>query len=294
MPSPYTFVVNLVGVLKRILREAPKVIPRYPKISKMASPRANLTKIASGTYGLACVDNESEALNKSEEFSTRFGAWILHVFYEDVALEIIAKSSIPEGFDVLLTGPDLRCLERIRAKIPNRDVYIFLTENTGRDILPFLLLCDLDFMKRYTCFIKLHTKKSPHLDYGNDWREKMLKILSLAVEDVEAYLDKFIGKPFLIGAETLPVTHRIMFNFFWMKRLTKDTSKIHSFIPGSMFIGNAEAIAAIASANLLQFSSEKEMGQLDGTFAHAVERFLGVIVEQAGGIVLNLSGRTSG
>jgi lipopolysaccharide biosynthesis protein len=60
-----------------------------------------------------------------------------------------------------------------------------------------------------------------------------------------------------------------------------DTERDH-FIAGSMFWARLEALRPLLDAHLGEWEFEAEAGQLDGTFAHAVERVFALAARHAG------------
>ena len=103
-------------------------------------------------------------------------ALMIHGFYVD-QLETMLTRLPPGGKKDGLPGLDLyvsTCKEKLntvqsllaRQKWPS--VYIASCPNRGRDIAPFLLHLLPAALKAGHCyFIKVHTKKSPHLHKGN-------------------------------------------------------------------------------------------------------------------------------
>ena len=57
------------------------------------------------------------------------------------------------------------------------------------------------------------------------------------------------------------------------------------FASGSMFWARASALEPILDAGLCSADFENENGQVDGTLAHSIERFLGWSVQASGGSI---------
>lgn len=214
-------------------------------------------------------------------------AIVIHAFYEDVFLEVLEclKTTENVSFKLYVTTT-LEKEEKIRA-ILNKYSYDFLlrvVENRGRDILPFLKIIKDVIEFGHQFFVKVHTKKSLHRSDGHLWRDdlfsKLLKNESLA------YSIDYLKKNHDIGI-LCPEGHLVDMSYFVgsnAKRIAErslrmgvdlnDLSHI-SFSAGSMF--SARVSAVIPLINVVSESDfEDEQGQVDGTFAHVIERLFSV------------------
>jgi len=285
---------NVWLLTRRVFREIPLVYPRKSKPPRFREPRAIASFVEPGIYKLEARESttrSSEELLQIQKKQPSSGELvIMHVYYEEVARYIINRMKFPKEVSFILTGSNLEILKRTRSELKNPNCTIFLVENRGRDIYPFLLLCDLDELTGYSWFWKLHTKRSPHLGSGRVWLDEILDGLIAGRSELAKSKIWAQYPPWLFGHKTLKVTHRKFFNFFWMRTLGKEIMESDVFIPGTMFIGNAGALKAIREQHLIKFMPEEERGQLDGTFVHAVERVLGVIIRRGNGQVLKSGG----
>jgi lipopolysaccharide biosynthesis protein len=66
------------------------------------------------------------------------------------------------------------------------------------------------------------------------------------------------------------------------------------FISGSMFWARLPSLHPLLDASLSEYDFETEAGQIDGTFAHAVERVFGICAKDAGFTVRDTSFTTKG
>ena len=93
-------------------------------------------------------------------------AIVLHVFYLDVFLEIIdlLKNSDFQDFKLFITTPEF-LKEEISTilKAGSFQHSIFIIDNRGRDVLPFLKILQYVFDEGYELILKIHTKRSNHL-----------------------------------------------------------------------------------------------------------------------------------
>lgn len=163
-----------------------------------------------------------------------------------------------------------------------------ITENKGRDILPFLDAFH-KFIKpnKYKLFCKVHTKKSLHRPDGDDWRGKIYKELFCHKEALLIFNgNKKVG---MVAPEhsltDLSIKEIHLGNIFWLDAIFK---KLHAedmigtyntvFPAGSMFWGRTSAFSKLDLLKPIQSRFEPEVGQLDGTLAHAFERVFGFLV----------------
>lgn len=285
----------LISSLKRSVLEIPKVYPRIPKRPQGQRVYANLRPIDAGVFELSVGTQKTAQTSEIESAikqTTSKEALILHAFYADVALEILAKVDPDSSVDLVLTGSDLEVLKKVMGSRPQNNCVAFKCENVGRDVFPFLLLSDLHFVSQYELVWKLHTKKSPHVNYGQEWLSRSISGLMELRSQYSAILERFgTDIPLMFGVDSLDMRHRLLFNYFWMKALVGKVPKNRRFFPGSMFICNGLAIQAICEANLIRYRPDGENGQLDGTFAHAVERIFGYLVESRLGKMINFESK---
>lgn len=162
-------------------------------------------------------------------------------------------------------------------------------ENRGRDIRPFLYVAGKLLDQGEDVVLKLHTKRSPHRGDGRTWRDDLLRKLvdpARSRRILDAFLaDKGIGmvppeghvlptRPYLGGnGENLSALRTRL-------GLRSSTTLAEAFVSGSMFWARLDALRPLLDAHLDDWLFEPESGQIDCTFAHAVERiFLDCILE---------------
>src|SRR5262249_49799582 len=124
-------------------------------------------------------------------------AVVLHLFYLDLWPQICRHlRMIEEPFDLIVSVPDDRRDEAeavIQADLPSSQV--IGVENRGRDIGPFLDLLRSGRLDRYDYLCKIHGKKSPHRDDGNEWRRDLLDDLLGGPEAVRHLIGWFDANP---------------------------------------------------------------------------------------------------
>ena len=160
-------------------------------------------------------------------------------------------------------------------------------ENRGRDILPFLRLATRLLDEGEKIVLKLHTKQSLHRRDGETWRRELLELL-LPQGRTAGLAAAFSNDPTL--GLLAPEGHVQPMHYYWganednVRCLATRTgirlpeTDSDRFIAGSMFWARLEALRPLLDAHLDEWEFEAEQGQVDGTFAHALERmFLSLI-----------------
>ncbi|MEA9587204.1 glycoside hydrolase family 99-like domain-containing protein [Xanthomonas sp. WHRI 10064A] len=217
---------------------------------------------------------------------------VLHAWYLDVLdemLDAIVQMDVPLRL-VITTEPTLA--KQVRQRVEQRELHAEVEgfENRGRDVLPFLHVANRLLDEGEQLIVKLHTKKSTHRNDGEVWRREMLAAL-LAQRHVSAIVDAFATDPLLglvaPAEHVLPVADFVGANadaldYLAVRTGTTAVVEQSQFASGSMFWARLEALRPLLDAHLHPSEFESEQGQIDGTLAHAVERFVGVTVEQSG------------
>lgn len=250
------------------------------------------------------LDTFLEKINK--EFRPKKSAVaILHVYYEDVAFEILNKYliNLNDNIDLIITlrqDYSEKFVNTVKNKFPQ--VYFIAVENRGRDIKPFIetLYTLRQFGYKYAC--KIHTKKSLHMKDGDAWRENMINDLIGNNNSVMSILNLFdINKNLGVYAPrnsltdlSIPdvnVDNRKWLNILFSRlNLSQRSVSYDTFFPaGSMYWFRVSAIEGLTElVNTDEF--ELEAGQLDGTLAHSLERTIGLIVEKNGYTIVENKG----
>jgi glycosyltransferase involved in cell wall biosynthesis len=218
---------------------------------------------------------------------------ILHLYYPNMWNDILSYlSNLDKKFDLFVTIPyDVDISEDIiREGFPQ--AYIYRCENRGRDIAPFLAVFSVVSKLGYTYMCKIHTKKSLHIGSGDQWQHDMLDKL-LGSHEIISRIKRSLDEHSDWGL-IAPKGHVAPNNYFWRQNeqnvvklansfnipMTGDTR--FSFVAGTMFWFRTEALSMLTDTNQLQLGFEPELGQQDGTLAHAYERFFGMLSNYAG------------
>lgn len=217
---------------------------------------------------------------------------VIHAWYMDAFDEILG-SLIDSGLDwrlVVTTTPEHADAVRARLDAFPMASEMDVTENRGRDILPFLRIANRLLDEGVEVVLKLHTKQSAHLNNGDGWRHELIErliggsrarnILDLfskqsdlglaAAEGHLLELDSYLGS----NAENI--------GYLTLRMGVADQTTNDDFTSGSMFWVRLEALRPLLDAHLDESEFEPESGQIDGTLAHAIERVFTLSVNAAG------------
>lgn len=218
---------------------------------------------------------------------------VIHAWYPDAfgdILDALGASGMPMRL-VVTTGSEQA--GQVAAELARRDMTAELEihENRGRDILPFLRVADRLLDEGGEVVLKLHTKHSPHRADGADWRGELLERLASPAR-VQQITRAFQDDPGL--GLVAPEGHVQPLHYYWganrdnvhylATRLgipAPDADSDH-FVSGSMFWVRLEGLRPLLDAHLDEWEFEAEAGQVDGTFAHAVERVFSLCVRNHG------------
>ena len=228
-----------------------------------------------------------ETLDTRSEYAV--GA-ILHVHFMDIAEGLITSLSHIGNLEkvfVTYNNPnyesELRNLveQNLRA---GTDLTLLLVENRGRDVLPFLRILDhIESNPAQKCdaYLKLHTKKSTHLEGGGGyWRDDLIRsLVPPNVDEISQYVASNSNLGFvaplrwIAAAESWGRNKKNVKSL--MKRAGYKTRTKLLFPAGTMFWFNSNLIDLLKPINIQPEEFEAEKGQIDGTAAHAFERIIG-------------------
>lgn len=216
----------------------------------------------------------------------------LHLFYPELWPELnAALCRMPEAWDLFVSVPDFAVtpvLAEIAKAVPR--VRFLPCSNRGRDVLPWLRWLDAGAFDRYDWVCKLHTKRSPHMRDGAQWRARLLGGLLGTAPTLASRLAQLRAQPAtgIAGPADALVrpeqagwagTNRPMLETL-RRRLALPPSGDQAFFAGTMFWFRPAAVAGLRALAAAPFSPET--GQTDGTLAHATERLVVAAVRAAG------------
>lgn len=251
-------------------------------------------------YGFSYLEATRNALLRTtdiedteEYFDNDILAVVIHSFYPDVLEEIIEKITDIKDVDVKIyvTTPDDKYDENLSIlEQSGLDFEVVSCANRGRDVLPFIHALERVFESRHKGLLKLHTKKSTHRQDGNVWRNDLYtKLLDSETMKRVTEVFKVNSEVGLVG----PAGHSLKMEDFWganeytvseiAMQVGISNAEISelNFFGGTMFYAKTSALVLLHQI-IDETRFEAEIGQTDGTYAHAIERVLSVLMNAQG------------
>jgi lipopolysaccharide biosynthesis protein len=234
----------------------------------------------SNQYKERIVGVRSENVKSSESSI----AVIIHSFYPDILIEILnyLERSDLNNLKLYITTPEDKYDETKNIlKLRAIEYRIFIVENLGRDILPFLHVLPEVIHNKHDIVLKLHTKKSNHLNRKDEWKDRLFENL-IGHGRLQKAIQIFNNNP-EIGA-IAPTGNILTMRYNYGANADRVRSLAHSlgvedaqlgdlsFIAGSMFYIKTVALLPLMALNISEADFETEAGQTDGTMAHVIER----------------------
>ncbi len=223
----------------------------------------------------------------------------LHVFYPEMIEEFAAQLKAArrkQPLDLILTVPDTWSLADAKLAVTKLKPVRFLPcANRGRDVFPFLTALKEGLQMGYSVGCKLHSKKSPQMVDGDKWRHRLVDGL-LGKLALTAVQKGFIAEAHVAlaapTAEFATMTGEFVMQDNMqqsrdlMAALGQASAPLDEFVAGTMFWFRFAALEPMAQLGYTDAHFGPELGQLDGTLAHAFERVFVAYVKAAGASVL--------
>ncbi|MBZ4023552.1 glycosyl transferase family 1 [Rhodobacter sp. TJ_12] len=225
-------------------------------------------------------------------------AVVAHVYYPDLWPEFAARLNALEiDYDLFVTltyrGAETDELaEEIGAAFPQATVV--QVANRGRDILPFLRLVNAGALDGYEAVCKIHTKKSPHREDGDKWRNHLIggilpetglaDLLERFTADSEAAFWVADGQHFT-STEWWGSNYEITRHLLQRVEIDCPWDSL-SFPAGSIYWLKPLMVGMLKALRLNEDHFEIEAAQVDATLAHGLERAMGGLARAAGQRIL--------
>lgn len=240
-------------------------------------------------YGYAWLQAVKDAHKKIEVAIEKKLAIVIHAFYPEILDEILSDLNwvleVKVNIYITTTTDKFEVMKDVASKY-NYPTSLHSFENHGRDVLPFLKVMPKVVEDRNEYLIKIHTKKSLHRDDGDSWRQEIYgQLLSMGMY-VRA-IDMFENDKDI--AMISPDGNLVPISYYWgsnEKNVLKlceqyninfDKNAEYKFIAGTMFLAKVKLFEKMLNDLMIKDELfEMENNQVDGTLAHAYERFFGI------------------
>lgn len=212
---------------------------------------------------------------------------VFHIFYEDVALEVIARLKNCHMDHEIYISHSHDLSREIMAALDELTVPIHLlqTDNIGMDVYPFLAMLEHFSLYDAGIICKLHTKRGEGV-IGETWKSELFDSilgdgsrLALNVELMEEN-----PQLLLLGAESTYLSaHKAMkgnfHHIFEINRssLYADLRQDWGFFAGTIFLARSKIFKSLPPASMIRQSFAMGATQGDGEYAHACERLFGLL-----------------
>jgi lipopolysaccharide biosynthesis protein len=298
--SPIRISAGRARVLKRRIRSLPRRLRGRDTVSSFSSvglfapaaPRpGSLATVDSPLLARPHLATRSDVEQPPADRRARILV-VAHVYYPEVWPDIEDRlARLPERYDLVVT------LVRGRAESLEREILrrfpearIHIRDNYGRDLASILELADLRIFEGYDAVLKVHTKRSPHRLDGDGWRVALLDGVLPSPEGVQRILellrtDRGVGMVVpggsLKGAETWGSDRELVEALAARIPLAFDPDQLE-YSAGSMYWIKPWVLQRLSDLRLDREHFESEANHLDGSTAHALERFIGIVAKQSG------------
>jgi glycosyltransferase involved in cell wall biosynthesis len=217
-------------------------------------------------------------------------AVVLHLFYTELFDEIRTNLDfLGNNFDLYVSVPEEKAnfIETIKSYYP--DARILKVENRGRDLAPFLEFLKIILPLEYEFLLKIHTKETIHRPDGISWRKDVFSKLLGSENQIKIIKKIFSKNPSL--AMIGPKDHVLDSRYYMGSNRDKVQSLLYkagypqsipesfSFVASTMFWAKPDIFIPLLKMEIETDNFEPEPLSADGCLPHALERFLGLLVE---------------
>ena len=230
---------------------------------------------------------------------------VCHLFHADLAEWMLsALGGIDLSADVYISTDTPKKADFIRgvfSRWEKGSVAVRVVENRGRDIAPKLITF-ADVYAQHDLVLLLHSKKSPHYDFGEAWRDYLVQSLagsSAIVNSVLAIFDTCPSVGMVIPQHYSGLRAVSRLDWGWnFRKARRLASRMNIDISadgyidmpsGSMLWARPQALKPFLNLHLSFDDFPAEPLPDDGTLAHCIERLFLFACEKAGYTWLKVS-----
>lgn len=254
-------------------------------------------------YGYAWLESIRNAHTITTELQKIRTALVVHAYYPEILQEIMDSilwmSKKTTSIYLTTNASQEQAVRKILSKY-DYNVYIFVVENRGRDVLPFIQILPQVLSDGTDLVLKIHTKKSLHRIDGDLWRKELYGVLLSHQFITETQVALVTDDLFGVSA---PSDHIVPMSYYWgsneanilslcrrMEWVSPDFEG-SQFVAGTMFAASTKLLQRLLDLKLTSADFEVEEGQVDGTMAHALERFIGFLCHKENHKLLSYGAR---
>jgi lipopolysaccharide biosynthesis protein len=187
-------------------------------------------------------------------------------------------------------GRERELMPAIARLAPGANIFVFADK--GRDARPFLYILERIIDHGYRYFVKLPAGRN--LDRANGGEPRDEGVSPMLALCRSAVMREFFAKHPRIGLLAPAGQVRSSTrdpgsagNLAWLVQLCRELELGEApceffFVGNNMYAGRVDALESLTQVNRFGDRFEEELDQLDGTLAHALERFVGVMLANQG------------
>jgi lipopolysaccharide biosynthesis protein len=277
------------------------------RTSKLRTLNANATL-------MTIIPEKAASPAKSKQYGNI--AVCAHMYYTEMLPEILSyTSNIPVPYDFIATTDTEKKKEELVAQLKDypgiKNVIVRVIEqNRGRDMSALFISCrDLFLDDRYDYVCRVHTKKTPQVGAarGEFFKRHLLNNLLGSKGYVTNLLNLLVESPW-VGIAIPPIIHISFYTIghSWYNNKPKveeivktldihanldDTTPVASY--GTMFWFRPSALRKMFKHEWKWTDFNQEPNHADGGLAHALERVMAYVAQDAGYTTEHVSGARS-
>lgn len=221
----------------------------------------------------------------------------IHCFYPEVLPELLSYvNRIPYRFDCYVstdTEEKKKLIEQILSDQCHAvSSFVQCFPNRGRDIAPMLLQLPAESLQKYDYLLHLHSKKSKHDDFGRNWMLHLLHTLLNSSGYIAAILEIMEQRNYGMVFQTTYYMVKPALGWHGNKEncanylsrlgIVDKMPNAPMFPAGNMFWAKTDAVMPVFAHGFTAEDFPQELGQVDGTMAHCIERSWGIVVKAQG------------